>query len=248
MKIKTYGVGQRLDVCAQELRELDLPGSALVLPIPTTKDGIKVNGTDTTLEAVAESADKTDVIVGYGLPLWFKDKLDDKGCRIFDAESDEEFLCANAELTAIGTVGYILNNEKKAPSHLSFGIIGCGRIGKRLMRYLLFLGADVKVYTSSLTTRIELAESGIETRNSGGILDLSGVDILINTAPAQLIKDSDIPFLPKGIRVIDLAAGKYLANIPDAVKLSGVPEKYPISAGKLYALCIKRFLEGEGKK
>ena len=246
MKIKTYGVTQRLRVCCEILEKLDSRSTLHLLAIPTTKDGVRVYGTDTELDAVADSVNERDVIVGYGLPGWFVEKLECKKCRILDAESDEEFLCANAELTAIGTVGYILNNGEASPKDISFGVVGYGRIGKRLLRYLLFLGAEVKVFTSSLATRIELSKSGIETRESGGVLDLTGVDILINTAPAQLIKDSDIPFLPKGVRVIDLAAGRYLENIPGVIKLSGVPDKYPESAGKLYAECVKRFLKVEG--
>jgi Trk K+ transport system NAD-binding subunit len=118
------------------------------LPVPTTKDGVTVYGADITLDAVTESAEGTDVIVGYGLPSETVAKLEAKKCRVIDALYDEEFLCANAELTAIGTLGHILSTERTSPGELSFGIIGYGRIGRRLVRHLLFLGADVKVFTS----------------------------------------------------------------------------------------------------
>ena len=245
MNIRSYGTGERIRICEDILSGIVNERRVILLPIPSSRDGVTVSGTEISLAEVLRESECGDVTVGYSLPREYSDMAKEKGVRVVDLSVDEEFLIRNAELTAHGTVGYILSTEKKAPTDLSVGIIGYGRIGKRLLRYLLFFGAHTKVYTGNVGSRVELCSCGVETALISGA-DFTGLDILINTAPAQVIQKEDFPFLPAGLKIIDLASGNYLKGAPGLIKLSGIPEAmYPVSSGRLLADAVKRHLEEE---
>jgi hypothetical protein len=119
------------------------------------------------------------------------------------------------------------------------GVVGYGRIGKRLTNVLLYLGARVRVYTSRETTRIDLCEYGVASAASSGRADLSGLDILINTAPAVIFGRDTVP---TDLSVIDLASGD---NFPgrDVERYPSVPAKMlPFSAGKAWGRAVERFI------
>lgn len=163
------------------------------------------------------------LLVGYSLP---------KGCeqfaeRCIDLEADEAFLEENARLTALGTVGYLLTHNARALSDLSVGVVGYGRIGKRLMRYLSFLGATLTVYSSrdvplprgASLVRVSWAEPPSADA-------YAGLDVLINTAPTPLLLEKVRP------EVLDLASGTPIpADVPHT-KLASLPARlYHESAG-----------------
>ncbi len=236
MEILTYGAGERLRVCSSAVAS-EYAGDCrlIILPIPTTRDKRTVTGTDTELSEVCRQVERGTLVAGYGIPDRLEREISDRGGYIYDASLDEELLSENAELTALGTVGWILNNIKAAPSELRFGIVGFGRIGSRLLRYLLFLGARVRVYSGRSETMRELSELGIECVDHRSSADFSGLDVLINTAPARIVNARSVS-KREGLAVIDLASGKYLDDIEGVVKLPSVPEKcFPVSAGRLYA-------------
>ena len=249
MEILTYGKGERLLTCSSAVAE-GCSGDCriIILPIPTTKDGVTVFGTETPLFEVVSQVESGTLVAGYGIPDNVADGISKAGGFIYDGSLDEKFVSDNAELTAIGTVGWLLTNVGVAPSELSFGIIGYGRIGKRLIRHLLFLGAKVRLYTSSAVAKSVFSEMGIDVRDYRSSCDYSGLDILINTAPASIFSQKMKEKNPL-LTVIDLASGSYLSDIDGLVKLPSVPEKYfAKSAGRLYAQRIlERTLDGCGE-
>jgi D-arabinose 1-dehydrogenase-like Zn-dependent alcohol dehydrogenase len=172
-----------------------------------------------------------------------------KGVRIYDASLDEKFLAENAELTALGTLGYILTSDTKALCERTVGVVGYGRIGKVLLRYLLFFGARVCLYSTKEATRRELCGYGVRTAplfSDSGVADFSGVDILINTAPTSLAAAFKNRRVPDSMRVIELASGNNFDGISGVEALPAIPGRmYPKSAGRVYFDGIMRAL-GEG--
>lgn len=245
MEIRHFGVGGRLAECRRLLCErlIDESGRLLLLPIPSTLDNKYINGTSVEIGDIVAMIDPGCDIVGYNIPAPIVQRAENMGARVYDAEGDEVFLVENAELTARGTVGYILTNEKRDLSELSIGVIGYGRIGMRLVRWLLLFGADVTVYTRRQSLAIELCEMGISAVVLGGECDLSGLDILINTAPERQIDDNS---LSEKTKLIDLASGNIFASSARVIRLPGVPEQmYPMTAGRLYAEGVIRNLRGD---
>ncbi len=246
MNIETYGTGERMRYAASLARELTVPHLVL-LPIPTTKDDQHIKGTDITLWQTLLGVGEGSCIFGYGLPEEYKSCAKSKGAKVFDLALDEEFLCENANITAVGTVGYLLTSTKRCLEGMHIGIIGYGRIGSALARLLLFFGANVRVYTSKILTRIDLGTCGIDTvappDASGGVWDFSGLDILINTAPRDIKEafaqrsDSD------PMRILELASGENFSGVCGVERLPALPEKmYPESAAEAYIRAARRLI------
>ena len=246
MIIYTYENSGRTQRCAELLGKYDRLGEIdriTVLPIPTTKDGRMLSGTDVPLASLLTRALPGSLVVGYGIPLSLSEELERGGAVVLDALFDEEFLKDNAYLTALATVGIIIKSSDRALNDLSFGIVGYGRIGVRLTEMLLFLGARVKVFTSNADTAALLGEAGVATEESSADADLSGLDVLINTAPAVIFDSSGASSFLRDMRIIDLASGE---NFPgtNAERYPSIPAKmFPVSSGNVWFRSVKRGLQ-----
>lgn len=247
MSIETYGTGERIKVAARYSASLDLP-HLVILPVPTTKDKKHITNTDILLSDTLCNAERDSIVVGYSLPEFYVSLAKERGSSVLDLSADEEFLCDNAYITAVGALGYILTTIKASPDDICFGVVGYGRIGSRLIRMLLFLGAKVRVYTSKVLNRLELGECGIDcisvSESDVGKYDFSGIDILINTAPKDMTQNIKSGNVPENMRIIELASGDNFNGIDGVEKLPGIPEKmFPESAGRACFSAIRRFLK-----
>ena len=219
----------------------------LILPIPTARDKLHLTGTDKLVSEVLDGVGEGDLVVGYGIPAPDTDYINEAGALVYDGARDERFLSQNAEITALGALGYILTEIPKIPADLRFGVVGYGRIGRALVRQLLFLGASVRVYTSKNLTRVELGECGVECMpifSTGEVLPaLDTLDVLVNTAPTPLGDAFVGGVIPKGLRVVELASGKNFIGVEGVEYLPSLPDKmYPTSAALAYFEGVKRFI------
>ena len=254
MKIENYGVGERCREVMRLLTEWAGEGECvandhrvILLPIPTSRDGIHLSGSERLLREVVSEVGDGDLVVGYSIPKGETEYIRSKGAAVFDAAYDEPFLEENAYLTAVGTLEYLLSDTRRVPSDMHIGIIGYGRIGKALLRILLFLGARIRIYTSKSLTRVELGESGVESRyidyDTPMLEDTEGLDVLINTAPTRLSGCFRGGRVPAGTRVIELASGDNFPGVEGVVRLPSIPEKnYPTSAGAAYFRAIQGYM------
>jgi hypothetical protein len=204
----------------------------VLLPVPSFRDGVRVSGTELTKDSVAELVLSGDLVVGYNLPAELCLRVSERGALALDLAFDEGYIRKNNELTAHATLGYILSERGRDISELRVGIIGYGRLGATLLRLLLFLGADVTVFSGSTEKCRALAREGINCRDYAEIPSRS-VDVLINTAPERLFSGDARTAL-----FLDLASGNHYQS-STAVFLPALPEKrYPKSAGKAYARAV----------
>ena len=245
MKISAFGESGRVRECERRIRMLTgepLYSHLFILPIPTTRDGVHINGTDTPLASLLDSAREGVLVAGYSIPEDIRDMLVSRGADVIDASLFEDFLTVNADITARGAIGHVLTESVRDLTDMRIAVIGYGRIGSRLVRYLLFLGADVTVLSCRESMCRELSLLGVPAALTGEC-PLSDFDIIINTAPAPVLTDSDISSLREGARVIDLASGRFLPSAPCVTKLASIPEAmYPVSAGGVYAEYIRKYL------
>lgn len=244
MIIHSYENGPRSDTCVEYLRGAD--GADLwerieLLPIPSTRDNKTILNTKISINEVVAGLNSGVLVCGYGLPDAFATEASRLCATVFDLSLDEEFLLENAELTALATIAPLLGGERISPKEMTVGIVGYGRIGKRLTNLLLYLGASVRVFTSRTDTRLDLCRWGVATAISSSDADLSGLNVLINTAPAVIFAADAIP---KGLRIIDLASGDNFPGIPDVEKYPSLPAKaFPISAGRAWGRAVERFIQ-----
>jgi hypothetical protein len=254
MIIENFGVGKRcsealcLLVSAEAAGELPTEFKrTLLLPIPTSKDKIHLSGTDKLASEVYGEAKAGDFVAGYGIERAAREAMTERGALVYDALLDEEFLADNAEATALGALGYILSNSDKTVRDSSFAVVGYGRIGKAMVRLLLFLGAKVRVYSGREEVCIELGECGVEAYflDTGYILPKTDADFIINTAPTDLSPSFPDGRLPRGVRVIELASGENFRGIEGVERLPSIPDRfYGKSAGKTYfSYIVKRMKE-----
>ena len=247
MEIRTFGGGGRIRECERVLCERlseKSCGRLILLPIPTARDNKYITGTATATADLLPLFDSSVAVVGYNIPPEIAEGARRVGARVFDAGLDEEFLCDNAELTARGALGYILTHTERDLADMKLGVVGYGRIGVRLVRLLLLLGRNITVYTGRKRVAMELCEMGISACVIGEGCDFSGLDILINTAPARQIDERD---LPDSTEIIDLASGSVFEPSGRLTKLASIPDSmYPKTAGRLYAEAALRALWGYG--
>jgi dipicolinate synthase subunit A len=246
MEIMTFGGGGRMRECLRLLKRAlaEDNGRLILLPIPTSRDNIFINSTEVTVGTVTELIGENSIVVGYSLPRLITDRARVVGAKTYDPSLDEEFLLANAKISANGALGYILTHSVKDLRDMKIGVVGYGRIGREMTRLCLLFGAEVTVYTARESVMLELCEIGVDARPIDDISDLDKLDILINTTPKRQIDEGKIP---EGLEIIDLASGKIFEPRDRLIKLSSIPDAfYPETAGRLYARGVLRFLGKEG--
>jgi hypothetical protein len=248
MIIHSYENTPRADACIEYLRgaqNIKRYENVVLLPIPTTKDGRTVLNTKVDIYELIDIIDADTIVSGYGMPEDFVREIRKRGALVVDLLEDEDFLLENAELTSLATLGIYLTSTKRSACDTRVGIVGYGRIGKKLTNLFLYLGAAVRVFTSREGTRLDLCEWGITTEKSVNDADLSGLDLLINTAPAPIF---DRKSIPNGLRIIDLASGDNFPGITGVEKYPSIPAKmFPASAGRVWGKTIERYIVNNTK-
>ena len=243
MIVHSYENSPRADACIEYLRGVDVVrryDNVVLLPIPTTKDGKTVLNTKVDINGLIDEFDADTLVCTYGATDDFLRESRERGALVVDLLRDEDFLVENAELTALAALGIYLTSTKRSTRDTRVGIVGYGRIGKKLTNFFLYLGAEVKIFTSRENARLDLCEWGVATAKSTNDADLSGLDILINTAPATVFDKENIP---SGLRIIDLASGDNFPGVAGVEKYPSVPAKmFPESAGRAWGKAIERYL------
>ena len=252
MIIENFGTGARCDEALRLLLSAEAEGifppslkRVVLLPVPTSRDKVHLSGTDKLLGEIFSDVGEGDFVAGYGIDGNAKSIMRARGALVYDALDDEKFLSENAEQTAIGALGYIISTTNTAPCDTRFAIIGYGRIGSRILRQLLFLGARVKVYSGREKVCIELGESGVnaEYLEKGAPIPTADTDIIINTAPTDLSASFSGGRVPSGLRVIELASGENFKGIDGLERLPGIPDKsLGKSAGRTYCDRIMNYI------
>ena len=265
MNIRTYGTDERLGFCREYLytSKTGCLGEIVLLPIPTSRGGALVPELALKEEEIYALCDEYSsiaedmcavsvfgelAVVGYGIPKDMKHRLSDKGALVIDVSLDEDFLLENARLTAVAAAAKILSEENAAPGELTVGIIGYGRIGKRLLNILSLLGGKPTVFTSNENSRIELGMMGLSAVSYGALesekalRELGHFDILINTAPDMLVKAEAVNAL-SDTKIIELASGNNFPSGLNVLRLPSLPAKaYPKSSGRALADSVLRML------
>lgn len=198
----------------------------LLLPVPSFDDqGFVIGGED--LAEVLKQLPKDIMVIGGKLnhPLL-------NGYKTLDLLMDHQYLTRNAKITACCAVGIAMEQLDGVLADYPCLVIGWGRIGKSLVRFLRGLDAKVMVCTRKEGDRAILRALGYQ---SADISQISPGDykIIFNTAPQMVLPES-----PRGILKIDLASVPGMGG-SDVIRARRLPQlRAPYSSGKLIAQTI----------
>lgn len=183
-----------------------------------------------------------------------------EGCRVFggkldgvlpehlrpiDLLKDPEFAARNADITARCALRLLGGQLPDTLLGLPVLVIGWGRIGKCLSRYLRLLGADTFVYARNAQDRAILTALGYRGIDRPEMIEiLAHIRAVFNTAPAPVLSPADTRQCADPI-LIDLAS---VPGIGDhrALSARGLPGAMaPQAAGRLIADSVERLWKEE---
>lgn len=124
---------------------------------------------------------------------------------VFDYAAREDFAVGNAVLTAEGAIDLLLSRYEDSIFGTPILILGYGRIGKVLARYLDALGADVTVAARKSSDRAWIGAMGYHPIDYS-YKELNRYPIIINTVPAPILTADLIDTLRDDVFLIDLSS------------------------------------------
>ena len=163
-----------------------------------------------------------------------------EGLPTVDLLRDEEYLAANAALTADCALRVAAGELTTAFADASAVILGWGRIGKCLAKLLSALGTDVTIVARKEKDRAMIRALGYQAASVEDLNRLApGKRLLFNTVPAPILGQEESAAWQECVK-IDLASQRGLDG-PDVIWSRGLPGvRTPVSSGALIARTILR--------
>lgn len=242
------------------LKSLICPKTAVVLPLPATRNEKTVNmpfsKRETSLERVLSLLGKDNIVFGGIIRGELLSRLRETEIPFVDYY-DAQFIEKNAVLTAFGTLKILLEHIDFVLSMGNYAVTGYGRVAKETAAVLNSLSCKVTVFARNPSQRQDAVIKGC---NAFPVEELSRradeFDIIINTVPSQIIGRDVIKNMKKDGKIIELASAPYgvdfdeaRKNSIDVIKAFGLPGKYtPKTAGEIIGKRIEEFLQREEKE
>lgn len=206
----------------------------LLLPLPRSQ--IELSASFAVPDGAAVACGQTDEA--------FERMARERGWYLIRILQDEAFLLENARVTAEGALRLLMGADGDDVFGKRCLMIGYGRIGQALTGMLRALGASVTVAARNAAAR---AAAG-DAIDIGGIDErLPTFDFILNTAPAVLLTERNLPFVRRDAQIIELASPPYGVDFDAAERLhkrvrleSGLPARY---APKAAARAVVNFLD-----
>lgn len=197
----------------------------LLLPVPSFSDGCDY------LEPLLESLPKEVTVYGGFLnvpPLI--------GYKRVDFLADPYYLAKNAAITAECAIEIVENILRKDVSGHSVLILGWGRIGKCLGKFLQQKGAKVTIAARKITDLAMIEALGYQTLSLQYLKP--NAESIINTIPAMVLEQ-----VPSDSVAIELASKPGMRG-ENIISARGLPGKMrPEESGKLIAETYLRLSE-----
>lgn len=265
--LKEYLQGQGLEVTSYGLFDWDddtdkLKGmieetSAIILPLPATRNGKTVNmpfsKKEISVDRLLSFLGKDNIVFGGIIKDDLLSRLRETDIPFIDYY-DEAFIEKNAVLTAFGTLKIILEHIDFALPMGNFAITGYGRVAKETASLLTSLSCHVTVFARKPSQREDANIKGCKAFPISALSSLvHRFDIIINTVPSEIITEETVKNINKNCKIIELASAPYGMNFElmrkngiDVIKAFGLPGKYtPKTAGEIIGKKIEEYLQKE---
>ena len=255
-----------LRVCATLSKAVE-EATAVILPLPATRDGITVHCPRdpacrvcfSELAALMKQAPDLRLFGGK-LPA----DLVREEPRVTDYYESEVLQLRNAYLTAEAALMTAMELTDRAMRGMRVAVVGYGRIGRYLSRLLLSLGAEVTVCARRAESLFEAAAEGCHPRllSDGGAMEemvtpSAAPSVIFNTVPAHVLSRGLLLGLPRDALLIDLASSPFGVVDEDVrvataerglryLRAPSLPGAYaPRDAGRIIAECVLGMLAEE---
>lgn len=256
-EVKTFGLPKSNELShGDSLFGVVADSDALVLPLPVTRDGNTVNAplTVSIISVQDVLLCRPKMIFGGLIKQELRNVLDNHGIKYCDYYDSEALTVKNAVLTAEAAVAVAINCTDFSIFGSKALVIGYGRIGRQLARYLKALGADVTATTRKNHVKACISADGITPEDTNKVSDVCGLyDYIFNTVPFPVLSRKFFKACKSTVFIGDLAtdsgidlaaAHEYSIN---AAVYGGLPGKHsPKTSAKFIAEEILKYFDNGG--
>lgn len=168
---------------------------------PLADDAIHIAAVD--LSAMAADA---HVITGKS-NRFLEEAAAKTGVTVHEYEHDSDLMLLRAPAIAEGAIRVAIEHSPVTIHDAHIGLVGFGRIGSTLARALIALNAHVHVFARRDEARAAAYAFGAAPHTLDEVADVfPRLDILYNSAPAQVVDEAALAHLAEACLVVDLAA------------------------------------------
>lgn len=220
---------------------------AVILPIPTTRDGVHLNSPliseKISLEKVTKNLSDKQLLITCN----FKPNHN----LLIDLNEDNEFAFLNAIPTAEGAVKILIEATDFTLWQSKILIIGNGKIGKILSQRLSSFGAQITVSARKSLDFSHIEAFGFRYLNTGDLLGhLKDFDIIINTVPYPIINKEHIDECKDSCLFLELSSAPFgidkqavILGEKEYIYAPALPGKIAAkTAGEILGKTIKRII------
>lgn len=247
-------------ILTDRISDLKERADYLVLPLPSSPDGVTVNapysGHSISLESLSHAVKENGVVFGGMVTSEARKIFEEKNLTVIDYSKREEFAVLNAVATAEGAVQAAMEELPTTLSGRKILILGAGRIAKTLIEILSGFHTDIAVAArkcSDLAWAKIYGCNAVKIDKLGEVLD--GFDIIFNTVPAVILDEANLKKIDKNCLVIDLASKPGGVDFTTAgalglkvIWLLSLPGKVaPVTSGEIIADTINNILTERGE-
>ncbi len=206
-----------------------------------------------TFEKAISMLRKNGMILGGMLCESFKNVLNENSITFSDYYLDEALILKNAVPSAEGALALGINCTPSSVYGSKILIMGYGRIGSILAKYLVALGADVNVFARSKEKRTLAAINGCNAIDCKELSESIGeFSLIYNTVPFAVLNDGILKNAKKGTVYIELASHKgyeadceFLSSL-EIINAPSLPAKTaPMTAGKIIADAVTDIIKNK---
>ena len=212
--VKLFGFTNEIntyDVTPAENLHDALDCDIVILPVPVSFDNININmpysDSPLSIKELLENINPLSVVFGGRISKQFSDILSEKGLKHSDYMTRDELAIKNAVPTAEGAIEIAMKETPITIHGSKCLVMGYGKIGKILSKFLDGLGAKTYVMARKYA---DLAL--IEGHNCYPLtvkeakMMLSDFDVIFNTVPAIVLGEKELKKINPSSLVIDLAS------------------------------------------
>lgn len=212
--VKIYGFDK--DIKTQGLKlacsiEQALDADIVILPVPVSFDNATINApfaeTPITIEELMKNINPLSIVFGGRISEQLSTALEDRGIMHRDYMKRDELAIRNAIPTAEGAIEIAVSETPITIHGSSCLVLGYGKVGKVLAKFLDGLGAKTHVEARKYADLALIESHGyIPLSLNEAKMRIGEFDIIFNTIPALILTRDLLSKVNKDSLIIDLAS------------------------------------------